>query len=290
MMNKEKQILEAAIKLFSEKGYPLTSIQDIASECGIAKGSIYSYFKSKEDLLVAALNYYFNKIMRRVNTLEKKHVNPRDKFATKLTVFFESVAAQKKLVDLQTYDQEITFNDTFKRFVLLKQYDIHQIYKEGLLSMYGDKIQPYLYDVTIMMEGMIRSYIRVFLLDNTNYDLKAVVEYVLNRVDDLVSGLVESGEQPIFSEIQIRHALKKIEKFMDTNTNKMKKVLGLIKSEIDQLPNGEEYLVSVDVIEEELSKEQPRVQVIQGMLSNLKEVATLDRYLKEMKALLASLR
>lgn len=289
MVDKERKILEAAIKLFAEKGYPLTSIQDIANECGIAKGSIYSYFKSKEDVLIAALNHYFNQIMRRVHTLEKQHVNPRDKFATKLTVFFESVIAQKKLVDLQTYDREISFNDTFRRFVQLKQYDVHQIYQKGLLSMYGDNIQPYIYDLTIMIEGMIRSYIRFFLLDESSYNLKSLVEYVLNRVDDLVEGLLTRNDEPIFSESQIRHAMKKIEKLVDTNMNTFKKVVDKIKEEIDRLPNSEEYMVSVEVIEEELKREQPRVPVIQGMLSNLKEVASIDQYIKEMKTLLTNL-
>jgi TetR/AcrR family transcriptional regulator, cholesterol catabolism regulator len=46
-----EEILEAAGKIFYEKGYEGTSLQDIASAVGMLKGSIYYYIKTKEDLL-----------------------------------------------------------------------------------------------------------------------------------------------------------------------------------------------------------------------------------------------
>jgi len=44
-------VLDAAVRLFWEKGYAGTSIQDIADAVGILKGSLYHYVTSKEDLL-----------------------------------------------------------------------------------------------------------------------------------------------------------------------------------------------------------------------------------------------
>jgi AcrR family transcriptional regulator len=48
---RELEILEAAAKIFNEKGYHNTSIQDIADAVGMLKGSLYYYISSKEDLL-----------------------------------------------------------------------------------------------------------------------------------------------------------------------------------------------------------------------------------------------
>src|SRR5947207_409360 len=48
---RQQEILEAAARVFHEKGYESTSIQDIADEVGILKGSLYYYIRSKEDLL-----------------------------------------------------------------------------------------------------------------------------------------------------------------------------------------------------------------------------------------------
>jgi TetR/AcrR family transcriptional regulator, cholesterol catabolism regulator len=49
---REGQVRAAALRLFKEKGYHATSMRDIADAVGINKGSLYSYIKSKEDLLV----------------------------------------------------------------------------------------------------------------------------------------------------------------------------------------------------------------------------------------------
>ena len=51
VMGKREQLLEAATKLILKKGYSHTSVEDITNEMGIAKGSFYTYFKSKNLLL-----------------------------------------------------------------------------------------------------------------------------------------------------------------------------------------------------------------------------------------------
>lgn len=67
---RRKQILQAAVKLFSGKGYYRTTISDIAREAGISSGLIYLYFKEKEDILCLALLWvvetYEQEIPRRI--------------------------------------------------------------------------------------------------------------------------------------------------------------------------------------------------------------------------------
>lgn len=48
--NKKNDILDAAIKVFFEKGFHETKMEDIAKEAGVGKGTIYEYFESKKDL------------------------------------------------------------------------------------------------------------------------------------------------------------------------------------------------------------------------------------------------
>ena len=52
-IDKRKGILEAAIRLFSVKGYDQTSIEELAREAGIGKGTVYSYFETKRDIVRA---------------------------------------------------------------------------------------------------------------------------------------------------------------------------------------------------------------------------------------------
>lgn len=50
--NRRRDILAAAERIFGIKGYSEASIDEIAVEAGVAKGSIYNYFKSKNDLFI----------------------------------------------------------------------------------------------------------------------------------------------------------------------------------------------------------------------------------------------
>jgi TetR/AcrR family transcriptional regulator, cholesterol catabolism regulator len=50
------ELLEVAAKVFYRKGYDASSLQEIADELGIMKGSLYYYIRSKEDILFALLN------------------------------------------------------------------------------------------------------------------------------------------------------------------------------------------------------------------------------------------
>lgn len=52
---KHDSILDAARSVFSRDGYSESSVEDVAAEAGIAKGTVYLYFKSKEDLYLAAV-------------------------------------------------------------------------------------------------------------------------------------------------------------------------------------------------------------------------------------------
>ena len=55
---RREEILDFAQKVFAEKGYYESQISDIVSLAHIAKGTIYQYFKSKEDLFLALLQRY----------------------------------------------------------------------------------------------------------------------------------------------------------------------------------------------------------------------------------------
>src|SRR5439155_17116 len=53
---RRNQILDAATKVFAEKGFHPTTIKDIAREAGIADGTIYNYFENKTALMLGILD------------------------------------------------------------------------------------------------------------------------------------------------------------------------------------------------------------------------------------------
>jgi AcrR family transcriptional regulator len=64
-----ERVYEAALKLFREKGYHATSMQDIAAVVGLYKGSLYHYIGSKEDLLVKAFERALAELLAEVEQI-----------------------------------------------------------------------------------------------------------------------------------------------------------------------------------------------------------------------------
>ena len=57
-MNTKEKIFDAALNLFSKKGYDSVSLKEIADEVGIKKSSIYSHYPSKEAILMDIFEYF----------------------------------------------------------------------------------------------------------------------------------------------------------------------------------------------------------------------------------------
>lgn len=76
-------MLQAARRLFARLGYSATNVEDIAKEAGMAKGTVYLYFKSKEEVFAAVL-------ARDLECLTDKTIEGMsavESFADRLTVF-----------------------------------------------------------------------------------------------------------------------------------------------------------------------------------------------------------
>ncbi|HDH97275.1 MAG TPA: TetR/AcrR family transcriptional regulator [Proteobacteria bacterium] len=58
----KERLLEAAKKVFAEKGYHAAGVSDIIEAAGVARGTFYLYFKSKRDVFTALVEYIIQKI------------------------------------------------------------------------------------------------------------------------------------------------------------------------------------------------------------------------------------
>lgn len=56
--NSRTKLLAAALKVFRTKGYTATTVDDLCHEAGVTKGSFFHHFKSKEELVLAAIAYW----------------------------------------------------------------------------------------------------------------------------------------------------------------------------------------------------------------------------------------
>jgi AcrR family transcriptional regulator len=65
---KQQAVLQACLKLFAEKGFERTSTADIAQEAGVAEGTVYKHFKTKQAILEALLKPLVTSVVPKVAT------------------------------------------------------------------------------------------------------------------------------------------------------------------------------------------------------------------------------
>lgn len=63
MTEKQIRILQAAVDIFSEKGYAATSTNEIAQKAGVAEGTIFRHYKTKKDLLLSIVAPMMTKLV-----------------------------------------------------------------------------------------------------------------------------------------------------------------------------------------------------------------------------------
>ena len=86
------KIVAAAWKLFFDKGYDNTTVDEIIQNCGVSKGAFYHYFKAKDELL-SSLSYMFDREYEKILVTIDNEMNSFDKLiylTTHLFKFIES--------------------------------------------------------------------------------------------------------------------------------------------------------------------------------------------------------
>lgn len=99
---KKKEILSAAIKIFAEKGYEYTTLDEIAEAAEFGKGTLYNYFQNKEDLYLAILEDIFGIFvsnLKRISEISESFYEFINKFTENIFTFYlENQAAFMLLV------------------------------------------------------------------------------------------------------------------------------------------------------------------------------------------------
>lgn len=78
-VRRRSEIVRAAVDVFAERGYFAARMREIAARAGVADGTLYLYFKGKEDLLVSVLEEYAEEFLVRARRDCESLTDPRDK-------------------------------------------------------------------------------------------------------------------------------------------------------------------------------------------------------------------
>lgn len=95
--DKREAILRAAIKVFAGKGYFNSKVADIASEAGIADGTVYLYFKSKDEILHSIFDRAMAEFIAEGRTELAELENPQDKLRRIAELHLEKLGADRDL-------------------------------------------------------------------------------------------------------------------------------------------------------------------------------------------------
>lgn len=76
------KLKEGSIRLFEEKGFSATSVQDIVEAAGVTKGTFYYYFQSKEQLLMDIHSDYIGDLLMRQEAIRQSEASSREKITS----------------------------------------------------------------------------------------------------------------------------------------------------------------------------------------------------------------
>ncbi len=131
--DRAEQVVAAALRLFREKGYHATSMQDIAEAVGLYKGSLYHYIRCKEDLLVYAFERAMAALLSQTEGIaQDTRLTPAEQLRHAIRAHVQAVA--EHLDALTVYLHEWRVLDGESAATVAKQ-------RERYAALLGDIIQ-----------------------------------------------------------------------------------------------------------------------------------------------------
>lgn len=285
MNQKKALILEAAMKCFAQKGFHATSIQEIADSLGIAKGSIYFYFKSKDDLLLSTFKYYYDKMAREMMSVADNYsLSPRERLYRQMKMQVEVVLEHCEFIRLMMNEQSIQINEDMHQFIFYAKAQSLMWYRAGIISIYGDEVNPYALDASTLIQAMIHEYIGYIILYQKSIDPSKLAQFICERADDLVCGMMAKKHEPILTKHNMQEFIQIIELDAVDSDRVMSAIqeLGIrIQQIINQLSEEEreDAVASIQALQEEWNKAKPNGIILKSLIAYLR---TLQR--KELEA------
>lgn len=85
---KYMQIIDAAVEVIAENGYHQSQVSKIAKQAGVADGTIYLYFKNKEDILISLFKEKMGQFIERMEEDIKEKATAKEKLALVISKHF----------------------------------------------------------------------------------------------------------------------------------------------------------------------------------------------------------
>lgn len=186
--NKEEDILKAAIKIFAETGYHNAKMSKIAEVADVATGSLYVYYKNKEQILLRIFGEVWEKLYNNLLELvNREDLSPIEKFDTMIDIIFDAftespytaivIANEQHHLQFRRSEE---FTEFYEMFLGLGE----QIIEEGINSKY---FNPNI-DVKIFRHFFLGGFRELITNWAENND-----EFKLNRIRQNIKFLAKNG-------------------------------------------------------------------------------------------------
>lgn len=170
---KYKQIIDAAVIVIAQNGYHQAQVSKIAKEAGVADGTIYLYFKNKEDILVSVFREKMAIFTNNLRAILEKDLNTSEKLSRMIENHFRVLHEDRHLaivtqLELRQSGKKLRsrINEVLKEYLDL----LDLILKEGIEKEELDN----LIDVRLarqMVFGTIDETITSWVMNDQKYDL-----------------------------------------------------------------------------------------------------------------------
>ncbi|MCM3744293.1 TetR/AcrR family transcriptional regulator [Sporosarcina luteola] len=265
MNERKRQVMLLAKKLFIDKGFTATSVQDILEEAKISKGTFYNYFTSKNECLMAILEDAHNEsVIRRRELLVGHDKKDKDILAGQILVRMQ---VNRELNLLPIYEAVFYSTDEELRNFVKAYYLSELKWIAGrLVDVYGEEAKPHAFDCSVMTLGMIQQLNHFWKAGSSkDLDIEKLVHFTFRRMDALMSDMIKQKdvllEQHIFSSLEIPAG--------DLKEKLQKDLLDLKKKlEQEQIGSCVDY---ADFLLSELQSDKPRVSLLEAVGRSFRE-------------------
>lgn len=281
MSDKRTQLIEAAMTLFSDKGFGKTTIQHIADQAGISKGAVYLHFRSKSEILSAIMEHIDCEIKQGVkDILDRDDLTPKDKLRQQLCYQFRDVMDHQRLMEAYLKEAGLAMDEQMILRAQKMRYDWQQIQEECLRMVYPDHVSIHITDLAVTLTGALNEYYGYILFDGADLDGEKIADYLVFVLDSLVAGLQSQPREPVLTDEMLCGGAQLEAQMEAAMKRRIDEAVAAIRSagETMEETEADEINACLTALETELDRDEPNRYVLQGLLANLRDYKPLQQH------------
>ncbi|MBD2845412.1 TetR/AcrR family transcriptional regulator [Paenibacillus sp. IB182496] len=197
----KNKILVSAERLFAEKGYESTSIQDIADDCSVAKGSLYKFFSSKEALYIELLEHRHSTMLEEVERIRGDAALTKREQFVRITEYQMSFFLRHGFFLRNAHREAPPIpKDQIAPHVQRIKGRLLGVNRHVVIDCYGAELEPYSWEAVVILNAIAKECLHLIILYDKPLSVPELAEYLVDRMDDIVEGLVRRGKPPLLPE------------------------------------------------------------------------------------------